>query len=113
MLQLGEIYQMFSLIFVREGARTITAERDLVFVHPMLSFISGSQCVNPQASADNKKMDRVNCGFSYPTLWYRRYLHDTLQCSMYGICQRTCTQYINLTTYNNTINTGPSNEAES
>jgi hypothetical protein len=34
----------------------------------MLSFISGSQCVNPQASPDNKKIVRVNCGLSYPTL---------------------------------------------
>jgi hypothetical protein len=64
----------------------------------MLSFISGSQCVNPQASADNKKMDRVNCGFSYPTL------------GMASASEHV--QYIYTPTYNNIINTGPSNEAE-
>jgi hypothetical protein len=50
-------------INLREGrSSTTTVERDLLFVHPMLSFISGSQCVNPQASADNNKMARVSWG---------------------------------------------------
>ncbi len=86
-LQLGKIHQMFSLIFVKEDPEQ--QQKEIWFLCTMLSFISGSQCVNPQASPDNKKIVRVNCGFSYPTL------------GMASASEHV--QYMNTPTYNNTV----------